>query len=132
MREPLLIGTRLRIVAPGTPPAADGRVDVVLTRGAFGSGEHETTASCLEMLEGLEGIRGATVLDLGSGTGVLAIAALELGAGHAVCVDIDPASVATARRNCELNGGLERTIGGDRGDDLEDPDDLEGQIGEQE
>jgi ribosomal protein L11 methyltransferase len=72
--------------------------------GAFGSGEHETTASCLELLGELPEAPGARVLDLGSGTGILAIAALKLGARSALCVDLDPEAVRTCKRNCELNG----------------------------
>lgn len=72
--------------------------------GAFGSGEHETTASCLDTLESLTEIKGKCLLDLGSGTGILAIGALKLGARSALCVDIDPEAVATCRRNCDLNG----------------------------
>jgi ribosomal protein L11 methyltransferase len=49
-------------------------------------------------------LRGARVLDLGSGTGILAIAALKLGARFALCVDNDPAAVRTGELNCELNG----------------------------
>jgi ribosomal protein L11 methyltransferase len=100
----LLIGHRLRVVRADEPVARSERIDLVLATGAFGSGEHETTASCLEMLEGLESaISGARVLDLGSGTGILAIAALKLGAKAAVCVDVETAAVETARRICELN-----------------------------
>jgi ribosomal protein L11 methyltransferase len=97
-------GSRLRVVSAD---ARDGPPDgdtVVVRKGAFGSGEHETTASCLEVLEGLPGVAGARVLDLGSGTGVLAIAALALGATLAVCVDPDLDAVRTAVANCELNG----------------------------
>jgi ribosomal protein L11 methyltransferase len=74
-----------------------------MQRGAFGSGEHETTESCLEILEQRPEIKGAGVLDLGSGTGILAIAALKLGAVHAVCVDIEQDAVESARINCKLN-----------------------------
>ena len=48
------------------------------------------------------------MLDFGCGSGILAIAALQLGAESAVCVDIDPAAVRTCRLNCELNGVSER------------------------
>ena len=85
-----------------------GRTAVVVTPGAFGSGEHVTTASCLEFLEALPGLEAMRVLDVGSGTGILAVAALLLGARHAVLVDTDPLAVATARRNCELNRVAER------------------------
>jgi ribosomal protein L11 methyltransferase len=105
----LLVGKRLRIVHPeeggggSSRPTLDGRIDLLVPRGAFGSGEHETTASCLELLEALPEVAEARVLDLGSGTGILALAALKLGARSALCVDIDPAAVAAARRTFELN-----------------------------
>jgi len=102
--EPFTIGSRLRVVPPGLTRAADGRIDLVIARGAFGSGEHETTASCLERLEQLDELRGARVLDLGSGTAILAVAALKLGARRAVCVDPDPRAASAGRLSCELNG----------------------------
>ena len=108
MYPPFTIGSTFRIVPPGTPASTDGRIDLVMDRGAFGSGEHETTASCLEMLAELPEVRGARVLDLGSGTGILAFAALKLGAARVVCVDINPHAVETARRNGELNGLADR------------------------
>lgn len=98
------IGDSLRIIPPGHPASADGRIDLVIDKGAFGSGEHETTASCLELLAGLPDLSDCTLLDLGSGTGILAIAALKLGARQAVCIDISPDAVRTCRRNTELNG----------------------------
>jgi ribosomal protein L11 methyltransferase len=98
------IGKRFRIVPPDTTPSSDGKIDLVMHRGAFGSGEHVTTASCLEILETLDCVKGARVLDLGSGTGILAIAAIKLGATSALCVDIEPAAVASAEKNCRLNG----------------------------
>jgi ribosomal protein L11 methyltransferase len=101
---PFGVGERFRVTPPGTPASGDARIDLVMAPGAFGSGEHETSASCLEILETLPDPKGARVLDLGSGTGILAIAALKLGARSALCVDIDPAAVRTCRRNCELNG----------------------------
>ena len=80
-------------------------IPIVLGRnGAFGSGEHETTASCLEILAQLPEVRGARGLDLGSGTGILAIAAVRLGAEEVVAVDIEwPAAVSCAA-NARLNG----------------------------
>lgn len=77
---------------------------LLLRRGAFGSGEHETTASCLEVLAALAPLDGATVLDLGCGTGVLAMAALRFGAARAVCVDIDPRAALLAAGNTRVNG----------------------------
>lgn len=81
---------------------------LLLRRGAFGSGEHETTASCLETLATLAPLDGATVLDLGCGTGVLALAALHFGAARAVCVDIDPQAAALAASNARANGAAGR------------------------
>ncbi len=100
---PVLCGAGWRLVPPGTP-AVPGRIDLVLERGAFGSGEHETTAACLTLLEELPRLTGARVLDFGSGTGVLALAALKRGAARAVCVDIAAEAVALARRNAAHNG----------------------------
>ncbi len=87
-------------------PGADGRAagELVLGRGAFGSGEHETTASCLRILAELASLRGATVLDVGCGTGVLALGALRLGATRAVCLDIEPRAAALARANAAAAG----------------------------
>jgi ribosomal protein L11 methyltransferase len=70
---------------------------------AFGTGQHPTTAMCLRALEEL--VRpGMRVLDLGCGTGILAIAAAKLGASRVVAVDIDPNAVRAARENAAANG----------------------------
>jgi ribosomal protein L11 methyltransferase len=106
--HPFEVGERFRISPPGSPASRDGRIDLVMAPGAFGSGEHETSASCLELLGELPEPRGARVLDLGSGTGILAIAALKLGARSALCVDVDAAAVRTCRLNCRLNGVADR------------------------
>jgi len=103
MYPPFNVGSKFRIVPPDHPSATDGRIDLVMQRGAFGSGEHETTVSCLEVLESFPEVNGAQVLDLGSGTGILAIAALKLKAAHTVCVDIEPSAVETAQVNFQLN-----------------------------
>jgi ribosomal protein L11 methyltransferase len=102
--HPFDIGKRFRVLPPGNPCSTDGRIDLIMAPGAFGSGEHETTASCLEILEIQREIRGKRVLDLGSGTGILAIAALKLGAKSTLCVDIEPSAVRTCQTNCGLNG----------------------------
>ena len=78
---------------------------------AFGSGTHTTTALCLEWLEGLarEGIlQGKTALDVGCGSGILAIAALKLGAASAVGVDNDPQALEASRDNAQRNGVADR------------------------
>lgn len=102
------IGARFTITPPGDAPVEAERTPLVIAKGAFGSGEHETSASCLEILEELPQVQGGRVLDLGSGTGILAIAALHLGAAQAVCIDINPDAVRTCRLNCEHNGVSER------------------------
>ncbi len=107
MYQPFNIGTRFR-VAPPESPGSKERIDLVVAKGAFGSGEHETTVSCLEILETLPDIEGADLLDLGSGTGILALAALKLGADSATCVDISPDAVRTCRINCGHNGVEDR------------------------
>jgi len=100
--QPFYIGKQFRIVAPDTTPEEE-RIDIIMARGAFGSGEHETTASCIELMEGLD-LTGKTFLDLGSGTAILAIAAAKLGAVDGLCIDIEQDAVASGRTNCELNG----------------------------
>jgi ribosomal protein L11 methyltransferase len=81
-----------------------GLHDLVVEGSAFGGGTHPTTASCLEVLASLAPLDGARVLDLGSGSGILALAALRLGAAAAVCADVDPEAVESARRNGDANG----------------------------
>lgn len=80
-----------------------GQVPIRLDPGqAFGTGHHETTRLCLAALE--EAIRpGMQVLDVGTGSGVLAIAAVKLGAAHVDAFDIDPIAVEVARSNCQDN-----------------------------
>lgn len=108
MYQPFSIGDSFRIAPPGAAPSSDGRIDLWMARGAFGSGEHETTASCLELLEALPQVPNARVLDLGSGTGILSIAALKLGAAEALCIDIEPQAVASAENACRQNGVASR------------------------
>lgn len=100
---PFTIGNRFRIIPEGTEQPQDEHINITMAAGAFGSGEHETTASCLNIMENHPQIQGARILDLGSGTGILSIAALKLGAKSALCVDIDPAAIATCQHNCALN-----------------------------
>ena len=97
------IGRRLAIV-PSWETCTTSRAVITLDPGmAFGTGTHETTALCLETLD--EHVRGGErVLDIGTGSGILAIAALKLGAAVAEGVDIDPVAVRTAGENAALNG----------------------------
>lgn len=97
------IGKRLAIV-PGWEQYDTDRTTITMDPGmAFGTGTHETTALCLEVLD--ERVRGGErVLDIGTGSGILAIAALKLGAAAAEGVDIDPMCVRTAGENAARNG----------------------------
>ena len=107
--QPFEIGNTWRILPPDCRPPLDHRTNLIMDRGAFGSGEHETTRSCLKLLENLK-IDQAQVLDLGSGTGILSIAALKQGAAHATCVDIEPSAVDACRRNCRRNNIADATV----------------------
>jgi ribosomal protein L11 methyltransferase len=97
------LGEHFTIVPEYDVAPAGERTNLIMAAGAFGSGEHETSASCIEELEKIPDLQHARVLDLGSGTGILAIAALKLGAGSVLCVDIEAKAVQTCARNCELN-----------------------------
>jgi ribosomal protein L11 methyltransferase len=70
---------------------------------AFGTGSHATTALCLEWLEG-HVRRGERVIDYGCGSGILALAAIKLGADHAFCFDIDPQALIATADNAQVNG----------------------------
>lgn len=74
---------------------------------AFGTGTHPSTYLCLEWLAQAD-LKGKTVLDYGCGSGILAIAALLLGAGRAVCVDIDPQALTATLDNARVNGVEDR------------------------
>lgn len=75
---------------------------------AFGTGTHATTSLCLELLEGYVTDK-SRVLDIGSGSGILSIGAILLGAEHADGVDIDAQSVKVAKENAEINGVTDKT-----------------------
>lgn len=89
----------------------DGKTEIILDPGVvFGTGLHPTTEDCLKAMAHLHGQSSlGRVLDLGTGTGILAIAAARLGAEKVLAVDLNPLSVKTARRNVRLNG-LEGSI----------------------
>ncbi len=105
-RKPKPIGARLLIAGKGMaiPPSHRDRSVIFLDfDGAFGTGGHGTTEGCLIALErAISG--GETILDVGTGTGILAIAAHRLGAACITAVDIDRTACAEAERNLAING----------------------------
>ncbi|MGJ8524654.1 Ribosomal protein L11 methyltransferase [Halomonadaceae bacterium LMG 33818] len=106
--EPLKMGQKLWIVPSWTDAPEPEAVNLMLDPGlAFGTGTHPTTALCLQWLDTLsvEGhLDNTRVLDYGCGSGILAIAALKLGASVAHGVDIDPQALLASRDNAERNG----------------------------
>jgi ribosomal protein L11 methyltransferase len=101
---PIRVTDRLWIVPSWREPVDPGAINIVLDPGlAFGTGSHPTTLLCLRWLAGkME--RGASVLDYGCGSGILAIAAVRLGAGAVIGVDVDPQAIAASRANADANG----------------------------
>lgn len=105
--RPFPVGERLWLDPrePEAPeePVPPGRLALRFpARAAFGTGGHESTRLALELLEGIE-LAGRRLLDVGTGTGVLALAALAFGAGAALGFDVDPAAPFHARENRRLN-----------------------------
>ncbi|MDC9595853.1 50S ribosomal protein L11 methyltransferase [Xenorhabdus anantnagensis] len=102
--HPMRFGKRLWICPSWREVPEPEAVNVMLDPGlAFGTGTHPTTSLCLQWLDGLD-ITGKTVIDFGCGSGILAIAALKLGAKHAIGIDIDPQAIQASRDNAERNG----------------------------
>ncbi len=114
--RPMRFGRRLCVAPAGQHP--DGHVPVILELDpglAFGTGTHATTALCLEWLDGhIQG--GERVLDFGCGSGILALAALKLGAQEALAFDIDPQALVATRENAEKNGLAPRLVVAERVD----------------
>ncbi len=106
--KPMCFGQRLWIVPSWSEAPDPSAVNLKLDPGlAFGTGTHETTDLCLQWLDGAD-VQGKQVMDFGCGSGVLAIAALLLGAEHATCCDIDPQALMATFANAELNGVADR------------------------
>ncbi|MCG2575543.1 50S ribosomal protein L11 methyltransferase [Dechloromonas sp. XY25] len=102
--DPIRVSERLWIVPSWHESPDPAAINLILDPGmAFGTGSHPTTRLCLEWLE-RNVADGCTVLDYGCGSGILAIAAARLGAGHVAGVDIDPQAVEAAKANAERNG----------------------------
>ncbi|MDY0929155.1 50S ribosomal protein L11 methyltransferase [Pantoea trifolii] len=106
--HPMRFGERLWICPSWRDVPDPNAVNVMLDPGlAFGTGTHPTTSMCLTWLDGLD-LQGKTVIDFGCGSGILAIAALKLGAAQAIGIDIDPQAIQASRDNAERNGVSER------------------------
>ncbi|MBU9834868.1 50S ribosomal protein L11 methyltransferase [Rahnella sp. L72c] len=119
--HPMRFGERLWICPSWRDVPDPNAVNVMLDPGlAFGTGTHPTTAMCLQWLDSLD-LNGKTVIDFGCGSGILAIAALKLGAKHVVGIDIDPQAIQASRDNAERNGvseGLSLYLPQDQPEDL--------------
>jgi ribosomal protein L11 methyltransferase len=101
--RPMRFGNRLWIVPTGYEPPDPHGINLLLDPGlAFGTGTHPTTALCLEWLDAHPPVD-ATCIDYGCGSGVLAIAALRLGARHCIGVDLDPQALVATRDNARRN-----------------------------
>ena len=106
--EPQRVGRVVIVPSWLDEPLGDGELELRLDPGmAFGTGLHPTTRACLRMLQKLEPMP-PLILDVGSGSGILALAALRLGAQRAVCMDTDGEAVAATRENATRNGLADR------------------------
>lgn len=104
--QPMRFGQRLWIYPTTVEPPADAGDSVIVRLDpglAFGTGTHPTTAMCLAWLDGLSW-QGESLFDYGCGSGVLAVAALKLGAGQAHGLDNDPQALIASRENAQRNG----------------------------
>jgi len=101
--EPMKFGQRLWICPSWKPIPDENAVNVILDPGlAFGTGTHPTTALCLEWLDSID-VKGKTLIDYGCGSGILAIAAIKLGAAKVYAVDIDPQAILATKENAKRN-----------------------------
>jgi ribosomal protein L11 methyltransferase len=118
---PIDIGEHFSILPPWERPSG-GRIPLIIDPGmAFGTGHHETTRSCLVLMERYaDAVKKERFLDLGTGTGLLAMAALALGFRSVVGIDTDPLAIEASLRNIALNkanrielheGGIDRCKG---------------------
>ena len=101
--QPMQFGERLWVCPSWLEPPDPDAVNLMLDPGlAFGTGTHPTTALCLAQLEGMS-LQGQTIVDYGCGSGILAAAALKLGAARALCVDNDPQALTACADNAARN-----------------------------
>jgi ribosomal protein L11 methyltransferase len=107
--QPVMAGRSLVVVPPWNRQDYAGRRRVVIHPGmAFGTGQHPTTLACLEAIERLVSPPPPAALDVGTGTGVLAIALAKLGVRRVLALDTDPQAVTAARGNVRRNGAAGR------------------------
>ena len=108
--HPMQFGKRLWVCPNGQMPDVDNTVIVELDPGlAFGTGTHPTTALCLQWLDAQD-LNGKTVIDFGCGSGILAVAALKLGAAQAIAIDHDPQALEATLANAVKNGVSDRLV----------------------
>ncbi len=106
--HPMQFGTRLWICPSWRDVPDPNAVNVMLDPGlAFGTGTHPTTALCLRWLDGID-VADKVVVDFGCGSGILALAALKLGAKRVVAIDIDPQALQATQENARRNGVEDR------------------------
>jgi ribosomal protein L11 methyltransferase len=111
--RPVAVGRRLLVCPPWEAPGpaqTSGRSVLLIEPGrAFGTGSHESTRGCLELLErALDGAAVTRALDVGCGSGILAIAAARLGVLRVDAIDVDPDAVAATEENARQNGVADR------------------------
>lgn len=108
--KPQRFGQRLWICPSWSTPPDPDAVNLILDPGlAFGTGTHPTTSLCLQWLDQAD-LAGKTVIDFGCGSGILALAALKLGAGHVHAVDIDPQALQATHNNALSNNINEQQL----------------------
>ncbi|MCB2068340.1 MAG: 50S ribosomal protein L11 methyltransferase [Ottowia sp.] len=102
--RPMPFGKRLWVCPSWLQPPDPGAINLLLDPGlAFGTGTHPTTALCLAQLDSMD-LAGCDIVDYGCGSGILAVAALRLGAAFALAVDNDPQALVATRDNAGRNG----------------------------
>ena len=94
---------RVIVAPPWDVPATDDPLVIIEPSRGFGTGHHQSTRLCLALLQNRD-LKGRTMIDVGTGSGVLAITAARLGAAYVSAVDIDPDAVENARENVVRNG----------------------------